>query len=77
MSKKNLYHQKQRWKIALIGAAIIMVAASLWFSFQIVDKVKDKELDRVQQWADAVKRKSELVNLTNNTFVELGNALEL
>jgi len=67
----NLYHKKQRWKLVLIGIAILMVAASLWFSNQIVQKVQDKELDRVQQWADAIKRKSELVNLTNKAFNEL------
>ncbi len=71
----NLYHKKQRWKLALVGIATLMVAASLWFSFQIVRKVQDKELDRVQQWADAVKRKSELVNLTNTAFNELSAAL--
>ena len=53
-----------------------MVAASLWFSFQIVRKVQNKEVDRVQQWADAVKRKSELVNLTNTAFDELSNTIE-
>lgn len=72
----NLYHKKQRWKLALVGIAVVMVAASLWFSSQIVKKVQDKELDRVQQWADAVKRKSELVNLTNSTFNELSASLK-
>lgn len=72
----NLYHKKQRWKLALVGVAILMVAASLWFSSEIVKKVQDKELDRVQQWADAVKRKAELVNLTNTTFRELSESLQ-
>ena len=72
----NLYHKKQRWKIVLIGAAILMVAASLWFSFQIVRKTQEKELDRVQQWADAVKRKSELINLTNTAFKELAISIQ-
>lgn len=71
----NLYHKKQRWKLALISIATLMVAASLWFSSYIVGKVQDKELDRVQQWADAVKRKSELVNLTNSAFDELSTTL--
>lgn len=71
----NLYHKKQRWKIALLGIAVLLVAASLWFSFNIVEKVQQREVDRVEQWADAVKRKSELVNLTNNAFNELSQAL--
>lgn len=75
MARMNLYHRKQRWKLALLGAALLMFLASIWFSYQIVNKVQEKELDRVQQWADAVKRKSELVNLTNRTFNELSATL--
>ncbi|MFK8046751.1 MAG: PAS domain-containing sensor histidine kinase [Crocinitomicaceae bacterium] len=67
----NLYHKKQRWKIVLLLVAIILVAASLWFSNTIVKKVAQREVDRVEQWADAVKRKADLVNLTNNAFEEL------
>jgi len=71
----NLYHKKQRWKLVLIGIAILLVAASLWYSNQIVQKVQEKEVDRVQQWADAIKRKSELVNLTNRAFNELSSTI--
>ncbi|MDX1348708.1 MAG: ATP-binding protein [Putridiphycobacter sp.] len=67
----NLYHKKQRWKIVLLIVAILLVAASLWFSNTIVKKVAQREVDRVEQWADAVKRKADLVNLTNNAFEEL------
>ena len=67
----NLYHKKQRWKIVLLIIAILLVAASLWFSNTIVKKVAQREIDRVEQWADAVKRKADLVNLTNNAFEEL------
>ena len=75
MARMNLYHRKQRWKLALLGVALLLFLASIWFSSQIVNKVQEKELDRVQQWADAVKRKSELVNLTNRTFNELSATL--
>ncbi len=71
----NLYHKKQRWKIALMAFAVLLVGASLWFSFSLVSKVQEKEVDRIEQWADAVKRKSELVKLTNQTFEELRLAL--
>ena len=59
----------------LMGLAVILISASLWFSFRIVQKVQNKELVRVEQWAESVKRKSELVNLTNHTFEELRTAL--
>jgi hypothetical protein len=71
----NLYHKKQRWKIALLGTAILLVVISLWFSYRIVNKVQQREVDRIQQWAEGVKRKSELVNLTNHAFEELTEAL--
>lgn len=71
----NLYHKKQRWKIALLGAAILLVVASIWFSYTIVSKVQQREVDRIKQWADSVQKKSRLVNLTNQTFEQLGEAL--
>lgn len=52
-----------------------MVVISLWFSYRIVNKVQQREVERVQQWAESVKRKSELVNLTNHAFDELTMAL--
>ena len=64
----NLYHKKQRWKIILVLIAIFLVGFSLWYSNTVVNKVAKKEKDRVTQWADAIKRKADLVNLTNNTF---------
>jgi len=64
----NLYHKKQRWKIILVLIAIFLVGFSLWYSNSVVKKVAQKEKDRVTQWADAIKRKADLVNLTNNTF---------
>jgi len=64
----NLYHKKQRWKIILVLIAIFLVGFSLWYSNSVVNKVAKKEKDRVTQWADAIKRKADLVSLTNNTF---------
>jgi signal transduction histidine kinase len=67
----NLYHKKQRWKIVLVLIATILVGFSLWFSNSIVNKVAEKEKERVAQWADAVSRRADLVNLTNTAFEEL------
>ena len=76
-SAMNLYHRKQRWKIALLGVAVLLIGASIWFSLSIVDKVQLREVERVHQWADNIKRKSELVNLTNRSFDHLSAALEV
>lgn len=67
----KLYSNKQRWKIALLFLAIIMVGASLLFSNEIVKRVSEKERSRIVQWADAIRKKASLVNLTNKAFSEL------
>lgn len=67
----NLYSNKQRWKIALLVIALLMVGASLFISNSIVTKVGERERERARQWADAIKKKIELVRLTNNTFDKL------
>jgi len=67
----NLYSNKQKWKIALMVFALLLVGVSLFVSNQIVSKVGERERERAQQWADAIKKKIELVRLTNNTFSTL------
>ncbi|MBL1279542.1 MAG: HAMP domain-containing histidine kinase [Fluviicola sp.] len=67
----NLYSKKQKWKIVLTILALIMVGASLYVSNKIVSKVGEREKERAQQWASAIKKKVELVQLTNNTFSQL------
>ncbi len=67
----NLYSNKQKWKIFLLFIALIMVGVSLYVSNKIVTKVSDQERNRVTQWADAIKKKAELVRLTNRTFSQL------
>lgn len=67
----RLYSNKQKWKIILLFVAIILVAISLFFSNKIVSKVAEREKERVTQWADAIKKRAELVRLTNRTFNQL------
>ena len=67
----NLYSNKQKWKIALLIFALLAVGASLFVSNNIVSKVGERERERAKQWADAIKKKIELVRLTNRTFSQL------
>jgi two-component system, sporulation sensor kinase D len=67
----NLYSNKQRWKIALLLVALLMIGASLFVSNEIVFKVQEREKERITQWGDAIRKKAALVNLTNHTFDEL------
>jgi len=67
----NLYSNKQKWKIVLLIVALIMIAASLWVSNSVVQRVSDRERLRVTQWADAIKKKAELVEFTDRAFEQL------
>lgn len=67
----NLYSNKQKWKIVLLVVALVLVAASLWVSNTTVQKVSDRERLRARQWADAIKKKAELVEFTNRAFDQL------
>lgn len=67
----NLYSNKQKWKIALLIIALCMIGAFLYVSNDIVSKVGEREQDRVKQWADAIQKKIELVQLTDRTFRQL------
>ncbi|MDX1650855.1 MAG: HAMP domain-containing sensor histidine kinase [Brumimicrobium sp.] len=67
----KLYSNKQKWKIVLLFVALILVGASLFYSNRIVTKVAQRERERVTQWADAIKKRAELVKLTNSSFEEL------
>lgn len=67
----NLYSNKQKWKIVLLVIALLLVGASLFVSNSIVTRVGSRERERVRQWADAIKKKVELVQLTNRTFSQL------
>jgi signal transduction histidine kinase len=67
----NLYSNKQKWKIVLLVVALIMVVASLWVSNSVVQRVSDRERLRAKQWADAIKKKAELVEFTDRAFDQL------
>jgi signal transduction histidine kinase len=67
----KLYSHKQKWKIILLGIALLLVGVSLYISNEIVSKVAQRERERVTQWADALKKRAELVKLTNNSFDQL------
>lgn len=67
----NLYSNKQKWKIVLMVVALILVAVSLWASNSVVQRVGDRERLRARQWADAIKKKAEIVEFTDRAFSQL------
>ncbi|NBR14961.1 MAG: sensor histidine kinase, partial [Crocinitomicaceae bacterium] len=57
----DIYSSKQRWKIALILISLLIIGTSLFVSNSMVSKMAERERDKAKQWADAIKKKVELV----------------
>lgn len=68
----DLYTSKQRWKFLLIILALLIVGASLFYSNQSIRKIGVRERNKAKQWALALRKKAELVDLSSQIF----NALQ-
>lgn len=77
----NIYSKKQRWKLLLAGAAILIIVASLWYTNILVNKIANEERDKVQLWAEAIQNKASLVSYTGELFNKISkeerNKIEL
>ncbi len=71
MSKKGIHINKQRWKIFLAFMVLLVIAGTLLLSNGFISKIAQSEKDKAQQWAQSVKKKGELVALSNEIFLEL------
>lgn len=69
----NLYLRKQRWKAVLLGIAVAIVGVSLWYSNFIVSQIKKEERLKVQIWSEAVRKRLQLINYTEELFESLRN----
>ncbi|MFZ6050493.1 sensor histidine kinase [Halocola ammonii] len=67
----NLYSNKQRWKLALLIVAAVIVGITLWYSNFIADKIKNEERQKVELWSEAIQRRAKLVKFTQELFDEL------
>lgn len=56
----NIYTRKQRWKLALLLAALIIGITSLWYTNRLVEKLSEQEKKNVKLWAAAVRQLSEV-----------------
>ena len=68
----NIIRNKQQWKLVLALAASLIVLASLWYTSVLVNKIAVEERDKISLWAEAIERKSDLVNYTIDLFDKLG-----
>jgi nitrogen-specific signal transduction histidine kinase len=69
----NIYSKKQRWKLLLAGAAILIIVASLWYTNILVKKIATEEREKVQLWAEAIQNKASLVKYTGELFDKISD----
>jgi len=67
----NLYTRKKRWKWILFSLAVLIVAASLWYTQMLVRQISREERKNIEIWADAIHQKAELVNYTDLFFQQI------
>jgi signal transduction histidine kinase len=67
----NIYSQKQRWKLLLFAAALVIIGLSLWYTNTLVNKIANDERKNVKLWADAIRKKAKLVQYTNELFTKI------
>ncbi len=67
----NLYSRKQRWKIALIAMATLIVIGSIWYTGLIVNQIREQEREQVRVWSQAIKKRADLVKYTRTLFEKL------
>jgi nitrogen-specific signal transduction histidine kinase len=67
----NIYARKQRWKMGLAAAALLIVMVSFWYSSNLVQQIKLNEKQKVELWAKAVQKKASLVKFTKELFEKI------
>jgi anti-sigma regulatory factor (Ser/Thr protein kinase) len=68
----SIYSKKQGWKLFLVILAGVIVLVSLWYTNVLVRKVAKEERKKVELWAQAIRKKTKLVNYTAQLFDKLG-----
>ena len=59
----NIYHRKQRWKIYLLIAALLIVVGSFWFTSNLTRQLAEEERKKVELWAQGMKELTQSRNL--------------
>ena len=65
----SIYSKKQRWKVMLFMAAVIIGSASLLYTNYLVDKLDQEERKKIELWAEATRQ------LANSGMGPVNNAL--
>ena len=67
----EIYSKKQRWKLYLLMFAALIVLASLYYTDIMVRKIARDERQRVELWADAIRKRETLLRDSERLFTEI------
>ena len=62
---------KQRWKVILLLLAATIAGVTLWYTNGIARRIRDEEKAKVELWHSAIRKKEDLVKLTQVLFDSL------
>lgn len=54
--------------------ALVIIGVTIWYASYITKKVRDAEIQRVNNWGETIRKKAELVRITNESFVQIANS---
>lgn len=75
--KANLYTNKNRWKWVLAILAILIIAASLWYTNILVKSIADQETRQVKMWAAAMEQQAVMMKSTEEFFNKVSEQEQL
>jgi hypothetical protein len=67
----SVLQNKQRWKVVLLLLAATIAGVTLWYTNSIARRIRDEEKAKVELWHSAIRKKEELVQLTQVLFDSL------
>ena len=67
----EIYSHKQRWKLYLLMFAALIILASLYYTDIMVRKIARDERQRVELWADAIRKRETLLRDSDRLFSEI------
>ena len=75
--KNNFYTHKKRWKWALAVVALLLIAASLWYTNRLVKSIAEQETRQVKMWAAAMEQQAVMMKSTEEFFNKVSEQEQL
>ena len=75
--KDKPYTNKTRWKWALAAIALVLIAASLWYTNRLVKSIAEQETRQVKMWAAAMEQHAVMMQSTEEFFNKVSEQEQL